>query len=110
MSISPNGSFKGYTYTGDDGNGYNIRLSQAVAAGGSFAAGSSANRRWGSRSGKNKVRGVYGTTADGLHTAFLPCPTTSAMMTKFNGGTFQIGSTVYKVTGRIGEQVSVERV
>jgi len=65
MSTSPNGRFLSYQYVSDGGDLFNITLSEAVAAAGGFSIGDPDSDNWGDRTGRNKVRGVYGVTEDG---------------------------------------------
>lgn len=109
MALSPNGRFLTYQYTDDEGNLFNVTLSEGVADAGGFAIGDPDSENWGNRSGRNKMRHVTGVTEDGLHRAQLPAPTQDALNSLYNAGTFAISGTTYVITGRAGERVTRNR-
>jgi len=109
MSTSPNGRFLSYQYVSDGGDLFNITLSEAVAAAGGFSIGDPDSDNWGDRTGRNKVRGVYGVTEDGDHRVFVPAPTQSNMISNYDAGTITVGNATYVITGYRGEHVSRNR-
>lgn len=109
MAVSPNGRFLTYQYTDDEGNLFNVILSEGVAGPGGFQIGDPDSENWGTQHGRNRMRGVYGTTLDGDHKVFVPCSTISNLISVFNAGTVDVGGTEYVITGRKGETVSRNR-
>lgn len=108
MSISPMGPIKLYAYEDDDGENWNIRMSQGMAAAVGAAGGSPGNPVWDHRGGKNKVRHCLGDDGAG-HKTFIPCPTPGILSAVFTGGTLSVGGTSYTITGRVGERVTAGR-
>jgi len=108
MSISPNGPVGAYTYTNDDGIDFFILLSSEVATAGGFVPAGGGLNPFGTRNGRQKVRGVYGEYDDGtkIHRTFVPCPDVGALSALWGTGQVTVGNAQYDLTGRRGERVS----
>jgi hypothetical protein len=79
-------------------------LSSAVATAGSFGSADPSLQPWPARNRRHRPRGVHGVTSDGLHHAFLPLPTEASLASVWSTGTFNIGTTPYVITSRVGEK------
>lgn len=108
MALSPNGPVGAYSYTNDDGDNFFIMLSLEVAQAGGFTPAGGGVGPFGTRNGKQKVRGCYGQFQNetGIHRAFCPAPTQGILSSLWNTGSFEIGGITYDITGRRGERVS----
>lgn len=96
------------SYVLDNGNPTNVALDAERAIQGGFGPGNPADGPAVKIHGKYlKCRGVWGRTGGGKK-MFLPCATPIDLEAVFNGGSFAIGSDTYVVTGKRGEQDSIE--
>ena len=94
-------TFNFYNYGSDDGNGYAVKLSAAVAAAGGFSTEVDPLSYPGWPFGPENLRHVWGLDSSGNRTKL---PISSVIDSKYvSGGTFTLHGRTYTVQGAIGE-------
>jgi hypothetical protein len=100
MGVGDNFHF--WLYSSDDGTNYAIKLSDVVAAQGTFTGPVDPRAHPGYPYGVKNLRHVYGKSVTGTKTK-LPCATAS-MSLFVTGGTFVTKAGSFTVEGSIGEK------
>lgn len=102
-------TFAFYTYVSDNGNSYNVKLSAAVAAAGSFGAASLSPLslpEWPFH--EKNMRHVWGNDGAGHRARLAVSHNNNALYT--GGGTFSLHGRNYGVQGAIGEKRKLNSV